>query len=84
MMKLRNHIERAVHICGSQAKLAAAVGCTQQHISYLLRSDSVSAETAIKIDRATGGEVSVGHLRPDLFPTNTTSDASQGQLGEGS
>ena len=69
MSTFRHHVERAIALKGSQQKLAEAVGCSQQHISYLLKdADRVSAETAIKIDRATSGLVSVSDLRPDLYP----------------
>lgn len=70
----RDHLERAIRYCGSQARLAAAIGCTQQHISYLLNDASqVSAEIAVKIERATSGAVTRESIRPDLF----ASDAEQ-------
>lgn len=69
MIEFRHHIERAVRLKGSQAGLAEAAGCTQQHISYLLKDATrVSAEMAIAIERATDGEVPRHVLRPDLFP----------------
>jgi DNA-binding transcriptional regulator YdaS (Cro superfamily) len=67
MRSLKDHIETAVLARGSQAKLADAMGCSQQQISYLLKAKSISAEMAIKIDEATHGEVSRHDLRPDLF-----------------
>lgn len=69
MSHFRNHILKAVEIAGSQQKLADMIGCTQQQISYLLGAKSISAEMAIKIERATGGAISFATLRPDLsFP----------------
>lgn len=67
MKSLKAHIERAITIRGSQAKLAEAMGCSQQQISYLLKADRVTAEMAIAIDGATGGKVSRHDLRPDVF-----------------
>lgn len=71
MSIIRPHIERAVAHLGSQAKLAAAIGCSQQQISYLLSVDRITAEMAIKIDVATGGVVGRADLRPDLFLPQT-------------
>lgn len=68
MSSFRDHIRRAVEIKGSQSKLAVDAGCTQQAISFLLTdAETISAEMAIKIDRATGGTVPKEKLRPDLF-----------------
>lgn len=67
MPKLKKFIERAIRHYGSQAKLADALSCSQQQISYLLRASSVSAEMAKKLDEATGGAVSRHDLRPDIF-----------------
>lgn len=67
-MATKSHIERAVELFGSQKKLADAVGCSQQHISLLLRGVvKVTAEMAISIDEATKGDVSRRELRPDVF-----------------
>jgi DNA-binding transcriptional regulator YdaS (Cro superfamily) len=71
MSNFRNHVTRAVKILGSQRKLADAIGCSQQHVSYLLHeAERVSAEVALKIDRATDGRVSRHELRPDIFEAN--------------
>lgn len=67
MPKLRDHIERAIGHYGSQAKLAEALRCSQQQISYLLKADSISVVMAKKIDEATAGTVSKHDLRPDFF-----------------
>jgi len=68
MSTFRHHVERAVGIKGSQQKLADALGCSQQQISYLLNEASrISGEMALKIEIATQGAVSVRDLRPDLF-----------------
>lgn len=54
---------------GTQAKLAAAIGCSQQNISLIANGAPLSADLAIAIDKATGGFVSVYDLRPDLKET---------------
>lgn len=61
------HIQRAIDLHGSQAGLARAMGCSQQLISQLLRGGTITAEMAVRIDRATGGQVAKQFLRPDLF-----------------
>jgi DNA-binding transcriptional regulator YdaS (Cro superfamily) len=67
-MDTKSLIERAVEIFGSQKKLAEAVGCSQQHISLLIRGEvKVTAEIALAIDEATKGEISRRELRPDVF-----------------
>lgn len=68
MNAFRSHIERAVHLHGSQVKLAKEVGCSQQYISWLLKeADQISAEMAVAFERATGSAVSRHDLRPDIF-----------------
>ncbi|SDG35191.1 transcriptional regulator [Pelagibacterium luteolum] len=76
MTKLSTLISRAVRYHGSQSKLAAKVGCSQQQIAYLLKAKSITAEMAMRIDAATEGEVSKHQLRPDIFgPAQTESAA---------
>jgi DNA-binding transcriptional regulator YdaS (Cro superfamily) len=47
-------IDQAIRAIGSQAKLAAALGCTQQNISTWLRRGYVPPSSAIAIEQATG------------------------------
>lgn len=62
------HIERAVGLKGSQAKLAKDMGCSQQYISWLLKdADQISGDMAVAVERATDGQISRSDLRPDLF-----------------
>lgn len=68
MSKFRKYIEAAVTLKGSQKKLADAMGCTQQQISYLLNeATGISAEMAISVEAATNRQITRQHLRPDLF-----------------
>lgn len=68
-MKFRSLVQKAVDIKGSQQKLAEALDCSQQQISYLLNeAENISAEMAIKLEIATAGAVRSSDLRPDLFP----------------
>ena len=70
-MTWKDHLQRAIadHL-GSQPKLAEAMGCSQSKISWLLvKAETISAEDALRVDRATAGKVSASDLRPDLWPT---------------
>ncbi len=68
MTTFREHIESAIRIKGSQAKLAEAMVCSQQYISWLLKeAEQISVEMSLKVEAATEGEVSRSHLRPDIF-----------------
>lgn len=68
MSDFRKHVERAVSALGSQAKLAAEAGCSQQQISFLLTTaKTITVEMALSIDKATKGLVSKRDLRPDVF-----------------
>jgi DNA-binding transcriptional regulator YdaS (Cro superfamily) len=60
-------IERAIKRAGSEAKLAALIGCSQVAINKAKHRNRVSGEMAVAIDKATEGDVSKSDLRPDLF-----------------
>jgi len=51
----------------NQKQLAKALGISQQGVSYLLKAESISPQMAVRIERATGGEVNRAILRPDIF-----------------
>lgn len=77
MPNVQTLIGNAVTSLGSQAKLAAAAGCSQQLISQLLNGEvGITAETALKIHAATNGEVSKHDLRPDIFGPAPESEAA--------
>lgn len=77
MSAFRTHVEEAVRLKGSQAKLAEAAGCSQQQISYLLNeAESITAEMAAALDKATGGRIPRAVLRPDIFAPSTMEKAS--------
>ncbi|MDW9473448.1 hypothetical protein GOA69_13900 [Sinorhizobium meliloti] len=61
-------IEAAITITGSEAKLGALAGYSQNAIWYAKRNGRVSAELAAAIDRSTRGAISKSQLRPDIFP----------------
>lgn len=68
MAEFRRHVEEAVRLKGSQQKLAEAMGCSQQQISYLLHEATrISGEMAAGIERATDGAIPRSVMRPDLF-----------------
>lgn len=64
--RVRALLEQAIKFAGSQAKLAEACGIKQASIWAAKDNGRVSAELAISIHQATGGEVSAHELRPDL------------------
>lgn len=61
-------VAQAVEIVGSQPKLAARIGRSQQQIWALMNTaEKISAEDAIGIHIATAGEVPASSMRPDLW-----------------
>jgi DNA-binding transcriptional regulator YdaS (Cro superfamily) len=76
MQTLHEHILAAISVHGSQAKLADAMGCSQQQISYLLRAKAVSAKMALRIEQATNGTVSRHALCPEIFGHPPLQEAS--------
>jgi DNA-binding transcriptional regulator YdaS (Cro superfamily) len=67
--KTNPHIERAIELVGGkQSALADILGCVQQNVSKKLRCEiEVTAEDALKIERATGGALRAADIRPDIF-----------------
>lgn len=59
-------LQLAIDHFGSQAKLARAIGRSQQVINNWIRRKSIPAERCIDIDRATNGAVRCEDLRPDV------------------
>lgn len=59
------HIERAIGLAESQAKLATAIGVTQQTISNWLKGGVIKAEHCSAIERLTQCAVTRRQLRPD-------------------
>lgn len=68
MREVRQLIEKAVEKVGSEAELGKkAGGFSQNAIWQAKRRNSVTAEMALGIHRATDGEVPASDLRPDLW-----------------
>lgn len=61
-------LEAAITIAGSEAKLGALAGYSQNAIWYAKRNGRVSAELAAAIDRATNSAIGKHQLRPDIYP----------------
>lgn len=60
-------IKAAIDIVGSQQKLAEACKVKQPSVwAWLHGKKKVSAENAIRIERATNGRVPAYEIRPDL------------------
>lgn len=69
---------RAVEIAGgSETKLAAAAGVSQNAIWAAKKAGRVSAQMAVRIEAATGGKVTRSQLRPDLWPASETAPAER-------
>lgn len=65
---MNRHLAIAVELLGSQAALARACGYSRSGINLVLHGRrQVTAELAVAVERATGGEVTRVALRPDLF-----------------
>ncbi len=63
-----NAIETAVKLAGGQSALGRAIGKRQSSVrEWLLPGGRVPAEMCGPISAATGGRVTVQHLRPDVF-----------------
>lgn len=65
MNKTQTALDRAIAAAGSQQKLAAQIGVTQQAVSIWQRSGRVPAEAAVKVEAATG--IPRADIRPDIF-----------------
>ncbi len=61
-------IEEAIALLGSEAKLGAAAGKSQNAVWSAKRAGRVSPDLAMGIERATGGKIPRSRLRPDLWP----------------
>lgn len=68
-------LKRAVAYFGdNQSKFAAAIGTSQQLVSYWLRNEkALPAEWVLPTEKATG--VSRHDLRPDLYPRDEAAAA---------
>ncbi|WP_299262935.1 YdaS family helix-turn-helix protein [uncultured Psychrosphaera sp.] len=61
-----NALKKAINIFGDQTSLSKAIGCSQQNISYWLKTGKVAADKVIPLERATG--IPRYEFRPDIFP----------------
>lgn len=68
-MDVRDRIEEAIKLVGSEQKLGKATGYTQHAIWRAKKRGSVTPGMALAIHHATNGEVPANDLRPDLWPT---------------
>lgn len=59
-------IQQAIDYFGDQTKAACAFGITQPTLSHSLKAGTVSTEVALRIQKATNGEVKAIDLRPSL------------------
>lgn len=74
---IRELIEEAIGILGSQARLAEACGVKQPSIWQAKETERCSAELAMAIEQATDGKVTALALRPDLpWPHGNTASST--------
>lgn len=59
-------LRQAVDFFGNQKKAADALGITQPTLHHSLSTGIVSAEVALRIQKATGGKFKAIDLRPSL------------------
>lgn len=73
-------ILEAIEVCGgTEAKLASAAGVTQPAIHKAKKTGRVSAELALRIEKATRGRVALWQMRPDLASPPRTKRAPSTQ-----
>lgn len=66
--RLKTIIRRAAKQAGGQAALADKMGVSRQAFNYWFHGkQGISAEQAVALEKATGGAVTRGELRPDLW-----------------
>ncbi|MCA3256286.1 MAG: helix-turn-helix domain-containing protein [Alphaproteobacteria bacterium] len=70
---MKEALESAITVAGSQSELARRVGVTQSTLwGWLNKAGRTPAEYVLKIEAATG--VSRSLLRPDLYPSVDPAD----------
>ena len=60
-------LNKAIDICGGAKALADKAGVSKASVYFWKAGKPISAESVIKIERATDGQVSRAELRPDLY-----------------
>jgi len=68
MAEIRDLIEQAIAMFGTEAKLAAAAGVSQAAVNEAKSKGRAGPRLAAGIHKATNGQVSRSALRPDLWP----------------
>lgn len=72
-MQVRDHLQEAIQIAGSEAKLGKATGYSQNAIWQAKERGTVTPLMAVKIEAATEGQVLKEKLCPDVFAPEATS-----------
>jgi DNA-binding transcriptional regulator YdaS (Cro superfamily) len=67
MADIRELIEQAITMFGTEAKLAAAAGVSQAAINEAKHRGKAGHKLATGIDRATDGRIPRSALRPDIW-----------------
>ena len=76
MRAVKNALELAIDILGSQSNLGRALGLSQPYVWKWLNKGQgkVPAEYCGEVERVTHGLVKCSDLRPDIFPVCPHSD----------
>jgi len=62
---METSIQKAIRICGGQSALARACGVTQAAVFKWSRGGSITAQNAMRVERATGGKIRCEDLCPN-------------------
>jgi DNA-binding transcriptional regulator YdaS (Cro superfamily) len=68
---VRDAIEKAIRIAGSERKLAKLAGFSQNAIWHAKKEGRVTGRLALAIEAATGGKIARHRLCPTLFEPPT-------------
>ena len=61
-------IKSVVELLGGQVKAAKKIGVTQQAVcKWINEKMPISANSAVRIEKATNGAVTRAEIRPDIF-----------------
>lgn len=61
------HIKRAVAVAGNMSALARLCGVSAPAVRKWVHGGQISAENALRVQTATGGQITARDLRPDIF-----------------
>lgn len=60
-------LQKIVNYFGSKQKLAEAIGTSKQNVNIWKDKEYIPTKWAVKIEKATNGEIKRAEIRPDIF-----------------